>query len=223
MKDERFEFLTGRLLDGELSDDEGEELATAMRADPNRRGELRQHLVLWELWAQQHAPERSEGAFLAAWRTRLRAERQGDEFVSQVCERLSHRARVASLLSRVMGWWRGAGGPIQIVCATAAAAVVVMACFWLAVPSNVRATTTLKGEVICTACMLHETHEHLPAIRVQADGAAQVYYVTSDPQAILRPGHYCAAPVPLTVTGRSGIKNGRRVLDVESAEAPGER
>jgi C4-dicarboxylate-specific signal transduction histidine kinase len=219
MTEERFEFLAGRLLDGELTDDEVEELTAAVRADPSRRRELRQHLVLWELWAQQQAPERSADAFLAAWHTRLRAERQGDEFVVQVRERLSHRARAASLLLRALEWWRRAAGPIRIACAAGAAAVVLVACLWLVIPQHARATTTLKGEAVCTACMLHETHEHLPAIRVQADGAPRIYYIQSDPHALLRPGHYCAAPVPLTVTGRSEIKNGRLMLDVESAEA----
>lgn len=216
MTGERFEFLAGRLLDGELTDDEAEELTAAVRADPSRRRELRQHLVLWELWAQQHAPERSADAFLAAWHTRLRAERQGDEFVVQVRERLSHRARAASLLSRALEWWRRAAGPIRIACVAGAA--VVVACFWLVIPQHARATTTLKGEAVCTACMLHETHEHLPAIRVQTGSAPRIYYVRSDPYALLRPGDYCAAPVPLTVTGRSESKNGRLVFDVESAE-----
>lgn len=219
MTDERFESLTGRMLDGELPAAEREELVAAVRADPNRRRELRQHLILWELWAQQQAPERSEEAFLAAWHTRLRAERRGDEFVSEVRERLSHRARAASVFSRARGWWSAFGGPIQIGCA-AAAVVVLVACFWLVLPSNARATTTLKGEVICTACMLHETHEHLPAIRVQGEGAPRIYYVDSDPHRVAMPEHFCQAPVPLTVTGRSKMRNGRLMFDVESAEAP---
>jgi hypothetical protein len=217
MNDERFEFLTGRLLDGELSAAEGEELAAAMRAGPDRRRELRQHLVLWELWTQQQASERSEDAFLAAWHTRLRAERQGDEFVVSVRERLSHRLRGDSWRSRALSWWRGAGRPIQVVLTATAAAVVLSASFWLAVPQDARATTTLKGEVICTACMLHETHEHLPAIRVQTDGTEQIYYVTSDRRALVRLGNYCVAPVPLIATGRANVNDGRREISVQTA------
>lgn len=219
MNDERFDVLTDALLDGELSAGEEAELVAALRAEPGRRRELRQHLMLWELWAQQRAPERSADAFLAAWHTRLRAERQSDDFVARLRERISGGTAATSLLTSVGAWWRAAGRSIQVACAASAAAVALIACLWLTIPQHARATTTIHGEAVCTACTLHETHEHLPAIRVRTNGEQRIYYVSSDPAAIQRLGNYCAAPVPLIATGRSNTRRGRLELNVEAAEA----
>src|SRR5688572_31527643 len=72
----RYQELLERLLEGELSGAEAEELADGLREWPELRRDLRSHLVLWELWSQQHTPERSSDAFLNAWKTRLRVERE---------------------------------------------------------------------------------------------------------------------------------------------------
>ena len=74
MNSQRYQELLGRLLEGELSDAEAGELAAGLKEQPELQRELRSHLVLWELWSQQHTPERSADAFLNAWKTRLRVE-----------------------------------------------------------------------------------------------------------------------------------------------------
>lgn len=55
-----------------------------MRQSPARARDLRQHLALWELYAQRVAAERNADVFVAAWETRLRAEADSDAFVERV-------------------------------------------------------------------------------------------------------------------------------------------
>jgi hypothetical protein len=52
----RYQELLGCLLEGELSGAEAEELAGGLSASPALRQDLRQHLVLWEVWSQHQAP-----------------------------------------------------------------------------------------------------------------------------------------------------------------------
>jgi hypothetical protein len=89
MNSQRYQELLGRLLEGELSDAESEELAAGLKERPEMRRDLRSHLVLWELWSQQHTPERSSEAFLNAWKTRLRVEREdADAFAEAIRTRI---------------------------------------------------------------------------------------------------------------------------------------
>lgn len=225
MNAERFEGLLQQLLDGELAPAEGEELATELRSSPARRRELRQHLVLWELWAQQQAPERSAEAFLAACGTRLRAERQEDRFVAEVEQRIradrvqasagAEDTQAAAARGGLFHWWRALQQPSGALW-TAVSAIAIVAVVWLALPGRATATVTLRGEAVCTACTLHETHEHLPAVRVHHGGRTEIYYVQSDPMDILRIGDYCVAPVPLVATGRMHTENGRRLFEAQS-------
>src|SRR5262245_64312450 len=79
MNSPRYQELLGRLLEGELSVAEAEELAAELRERSELQRDLRSHLVLWELWSQQHTPERSSDAFLNGWKTRLRVEGEDAE------------------------------------------------------------------------------------------------------------------------------------------------
>lgn len=90
---------------------------------------------------------------------------------------------------------------------------------WLLTPHSARATTTLHGEAVCTACILHLTHEHLPAIRVHDGSTTRIYFVQSDPRAILQLGDFCAAPIPLVATGKTGTKDGRLLFDAQTVKA----
>jgi hypothetical protein len=215
----RFEELLGQLFDGDLSAAEGDELAAMLRADPSRRRELRQHLVLWELWAQQQTPERSASSFLAACRTRLRAERQGESFLEELKTRIPRGADGPVMPALLGGWWTALRRPARLAWA---ASVMLAACavfLWLLTPHSARATTTLHGEAVCTACILHLTHEHLPAIRVHDGSTTRIYYVESDPRAILELGDFCAAPIPLVATGKTGTKDGRLLFDAQTVKA----
>ena len=98
MNQARYKELLGRLLDDQLSATEANELAVGLEADDRLREDLRHHLVLWELWSQQQAPERSSTAFIAAWQTRLRAEAEGaDVFAGAVRARLAPRGKTGQI------------------------------------------------------------------------------------------------------------------------------
>lgn len=213
---DRFEELLSRLFDGELTDTEAGALTALLRDHPPLRSELRQHLVIWELWSQQKAPERSADAFVAACHTRLRAERQGDSFLASLRERLPNKEHEEQRGASLWWWLRrpaSLAGAISFL--TAAAAIL----FWFVVlPHRAVATVTLHGEAVCTACILHETHEHRPAIRVTEGGRTRIYYVKSDRHPFERAGDFCSAPVPLVVTGRAESKDGRLEMEASSVQ-----
>lgn len=226
MTTDRYESLLAELFDGELTPAESDDLAAALRANEAYRRELRQHLVIWELWSQQHTAERSAEAFLAACRTRLTAERNSDRFVAELGQRLQTQGSLSKALTRGFGvaWYtgralaRGWSEHAWVSLASSAAAVAaVTVLLWAMLPRAAQATTTLHGEAICTSCMLHETHEHLPAIRVREEGVVHIYYVQPDPRPVQRLGGYCMAPMPIVVTGQASLRGGRRVIDVRAA------
>ena len=104
-----------------LAGPEADELARALNESLSLRRDLRQHLVLWEMWSQDQAPERSAAAFIRAWKTRLRAESEGaDTFAAAVRAELETRQssgyvperrepmvrRSSAVRSWLSGWWR---------------------------------------------------------------------------------------------------------------------
>jgi hypothetical protein len=214
----RFEELLGQLFDGDLSAAEGDELAAMLRADPSRRRELRQHLVLWELWAQQQTPERSADSFLAACRTRLRAERQGESFLADLKKRIPRDSDAPEATTLLGGWWNVLRRPARFAWAASVMLAAFAVFLWLLTPHDARATTTLHGELVCTACILHQTHEHLPAIRVHEGATTRIYYLQPIHRPIQPPGDFCAAPIPMVATGKVGTKNGRLLFDVQAVE-----
>ena len=219
MTSDDFDGLLTALLDGELSAADGDELAALLRADPSRRRELRQHLVLWELWSQRQAPERSADSFLEGWRTRLRAEPHGEEFLAELKERISRQDAGPTTSTQPRAWWPAWRRSAGLAWAASAALAAVAAFLWLLAPHDARATTTLHGEVVCTACILHQTHEHLPAILVRDGTTTRVYYVESGQQAFRGLGDFCAAPIPTVTTGKAEMKDGRMLFDAETVEA----
>lgn len=216
----RFEKLLGHLLDGNLTPDESHELAAALRTDHAQRRELRAHLFLWELWSQHQAPERSAEAFVAACQTRLRAERQAESFVSEMTRRIAPLAARPDAKSDnpLVQFWRALQRPAGLAW-TAVSASLMVALLYFAPARNAHATsTTLRGEAICTTCMLHETHDHQPAIRVHTGDTATTYYVRSNPGAVQRLGDYCSAPLPIVATGTTEIHDGRHLISIQLAE-----
>lgn len=224
MTDARFDELLQQLLDRELATSAAAEFAAELHAHPARTREVRRHLVLWELWAQLQAAERNADAFTAACRTRLLATRDGDEFLHDLTERLEAAPRLESIARRLaaaaaslLRASRPRGRPFAILGTAAAAAMIVLA-LWFGSAQPARATAVITGEAVCTACFLHETHEHLPAIRVPGPAGRNVYYVQSDPRAVRRLGDYCLAPVPLVATGETSIRDGRHTINIRHLE-----
>lgn len=222
----RFEELLGILLDGEPTAAEDDELADLVRADPARRRELRQQLALWDLWSQQCVPERAAEAFVAACRTRRRAEHEDGQFVAKLNARIRRREGDcetpwrASWRALAPTWARFASAlqpPGRWISATAAAVGLIVVFWWLALPHPTQAMpVTLHGEVVCTACMLHETPDHAPALVVHDGNRTLIYYVQSDRRPIFRLGDYCSAPLPLVATGRVETSHGRLEFNADT-------
>jgi len=205
----RYDALVGALHEGSLTAAEADELAALARAQPELRRDLRRQLVLWELWAQQQAPERSAGSFLAACRTRLRAEAEGEgeTFLAALHERQAHPA-----LTPRRRWWTG---PRALAWAAPLLAAAVVIAFWIAAPGPAQATT-LTGEAICTVCMLQEGHEHHPVLRIQEGGTTRLCYLESDHPLHLEIGNYCTGPIQVDATGGLRSEHGRLILAVKA-------
>jgi hypothetical protein len=219
MNAERYEELLGRLLEGELPEPEAVELAQELSANPGLQLDLQRHLVLWEVWSQYQTPERSAEAFVAAWKTRLRAENEGaDKFYQTVLDHLGNRGR--RLSTWVSALWAALRRPKGIAWAASAAVAGLAVVFWLAVPRSAQAMIAIEGEAVCPACVLHEGHQHTPAIRVHTGGKTLIYYLDRTPP--LTPGqeYFCTGPHPITVEGKPRTEHGRLLLDVSRTVLP---
>lgn len=228
MSDARYHHLLGRLLDGELPPPEMEELARLVEARPDLRKDLRQHLELWEYCAQKYAPERSPEAFCAAWNTRLRAESPDDHFSESMGQRLAADQAKPVSDSRVpfrRPWWRrvplawAAGVAMVSLAAILAAAIAG----WRHRPSTkpvatiaTNAVVALAGESVCSSCVLHEDHQHAPAIRLTQDGVTRVVYVELCPLAKKFQSRFCGGPKPIWATGVLRTNANRVVLAVRT-------
>ena len=153
MNSQRYQELLGRLLEGELSDAEAEELAAGLKERPEMRRDLRSHLVLWELWSQQHTPERSSEAFLNAWKTRLRVEREdADAFAEAIRTRIGAPHPRTGAIEFFVRFFAGAiRRPKGMAWAASLLIAISAALLWFAGARSAQAVTVLKGEAVCTA------------------------------------------------------------------------
>ena len=221
MNSTRYQDLLGRLFEGDLAAEEADELARALNENPSRRQDLRQHLVLWEMWSQDQSPERSAEAFLRAWKTRLRAEDEGAEaFAAAVraeheiryahCpaeDRLESRARTFGARPAGMSALRNCRRavrdaiqrPVGIAWAVSLALVGLLVFLWLAVHPSAQAAITIQGDAMCIACAFHEGREHWPALRFASGHVTRFYYLDHNQ---LAAGLFCCdGPVPVVVQG----------------------
>jgi hypothetical protein len=237
----RYEELLGGLLDGELSAEETGELAVALNASPELQRDLTQHLVLWELWSQHVAPERSAEAFVAAWKTRLRAENEGaDAFPQGVLAQVeAHGWRTRPRLAGppIRSWrrflptprpiraWAATLGaalrrPVGAACAAALVGAGILGLFWLVSPRPARAMVTIHGEAVCTACVLHESHIHAPALRVTAGGITRIYYLDRTQAMADLQNRFCSGPTPAVAEGTPRTEAGRQLFAARAVTFP---
>lgn len=221
MSDARYELALSQLLDGEMSAPEAEAFAAYLRERPELVRDLRQHLGLWELWSQQQAPERSAQAFGDSWDTRLAAEGNAEAFCRAVEARVAApgRAKRSSWAGeRLQDLWRLLWLPRHrwtALVSAAATAVLVVGFFWIGAASTAaRPVVTIEGEAICTRCILHETHDCRPAVRVVADGTAQVYYLSENPAVKQCHAPFCSKDsVRVRATGTTSVDHGHLRLE----------
>jgi hypothetical protein len=212
----------GRLLEGELAGVEADEFSAGLSADPALRRDLRWHLVLWELWSQNQTPERSTEAFINAWKTRLRAENEDpDAFPHAVRTRFDARQPRQARLERVVHIiWAGVRRPAGLAWAASALILALAAAFWFASPWSAHAVITLKGEAVCTACVLHESNEHAPAIRVMTGTATNIYYLYRSAELTALQDYFCSGPNAATAEGMKKPVKGRLLFQATTVTIP---
>ena len=218
MNPARYVELLDGLLEGELSDPEAEELAGVLRASPDLQRDLRQHLVLWEVWSQHAAPERSAESFMNAWKTRFRAESESaDAFPAALRSRLQPPGKIQAWVRAFQTMVRH---PFGIARAVSLLVIGLVALLWFASQRSAQAVNTIKGEAVCTACVLHESHEHRPAIRVVDGDTPRVYYLDHNSAAKDLQGYFCSGPKPVVARGKAKTVKGRLLFNAATVIIP---
>jgi len=224
VNDGLYEHGLSRLLDGEMTATEAEDFAAHLRARPELLRDLQKHLVLWEAWSQLQSPERSVEAFANSWETRLAAEQTADDFCRAVQARVAAPGAKPSLWTR--GWdavraFRVADHRWAALASAAAVLAVFVAVFWIGVaPTSARSVVTIEGATVCTRCVLHQTHNCTPAVRVVSGGTTQIYYL--DPkETVVANCHlnFCAVhPDRVRATGTASVDHDHLRLDAIAVE-----
>jgi hypothetical protein len=222
MNSPRYQQLLERLLESQLSTAETEELAAGLRERPELRRDLRSHLLLWDLWSQQHTPERSSDAFLNAWKTRLRVEREdADAFAEAMGTRISApHLRTGAIEFFVRSFLGAIRRPKGMALAASVLIAISAAVLWFAGARSAQAITVLKGEAVCTACVLHEIEDHAPAFRVVVGPSTNIYYLDRSPAVATLQGYFCSGPTAATVEGKARTKEGRRMFHATTITIP---
>jgi hypothetical protein len=232
MNRERYQQLLDSLLDGELSPAEADELPAGLRENPELQRDLRRQLILWDVWSQHAAAERSGESFIEAWKTRVHAEAGSEQFSQSVLDRIS--APMAVFKYRVPFWkrWR----PVQIAFAVFALTFLAAAGWWAqqqisktrTVQENTaflaqlgtNQTVTISGEGVCVWCVLHEGPPQRPALRVKQGNVTRVVYLEfKGYSSKLHP--YFIGGTTVTATGILKDDHNRLVLQTQSIEANG--
>ena len=233
MNRERHQQLLEYLLDEELSPADADELLEGLRERPELQRDLRQHLILWDVWSQHAAAERSADAFVEAWKTRLRAEEGSEQFTQSLLERIG--APIAAFKYRVPFWkrWR----PVQIAFAFFALTFLAVAGWW--VPQQIsKARTarenadflaqfgtnqivTISGEGVCAWCVLNEGPPPRPAIRVKQGGVTRIVYLKFAGFSFARHHRYFTGGTTVTVKGVLKEEKGRLIFTTRSVEVTG--
>jgi len=236
MTEARYHELLGQMLDSGLTDADAEELRRGLEAEPGRIRDLREHLILWDLCAQEPESPRGSDAFCRGFLDRLRTECEpphttrvpavrDHEFVSGDRKRWRRWAiltcaagvllalTVGVLLNRppqghAMVNHDPAGTPVERpnVLAPAPGSAV-------ASQTSAIRPVSLRGDAICTRCILHQTERCQMAIRVQESGKPAVLLVNSDGATVGDLGHaYCLRPVPVLAEGSVRLEKGLQYL-----------
>lgn len=217
----RYRELVGHLLEGELSDAATRELAAGLTEHPELRRDMRSHLVLWELWSQEHSPERSADAFLNALKTRIRVENEGaDAFADSSRNRIGAPRPRTGILEFLTRFFAGPNRPKGIACAGLLVIGISVALWWFGGARSAQGITALAGEAVCTACVLNETQDHAPALRVLIGSATNIYYLDRTPAVATLQGYFCSGPTPATVEGHARTEAGKRFIQVERIAIP---
>ncbi len=224
MTEARYHELLGQLLDGVLSEAEAEEMRQELERDPSRLHEVREHLMFSDLLAQEHSPHRTAESF---WRTlQTRLDTDANAPVHEAAQRSPSPIKPPGRLKR---------GYMIVGIAAALLISITVASQWPrrnlgqgntpqpapgtpGLNSGKATLVSLHGEVVCAHCILHQTEECQPAVRVREQGHEQTFFLSDN--AISRDFNRkqgCGrtpAPAPLRVLAEGLVhtENGRSLL-----------
>jgi hypothetical protein len=206
MTEARYHELLGRMLDGRISEAGAEELRRGLETDQARLRDLREHLTLWELCAQEQSPDRGADVFRQRFDARLMAEI--DRSDGGGADPLPWAAPVSRLSSR----------RVYLACAAGVILALTAGLLWVRPPTGTKAAdrrqaplrlVSLKGEAVCTRCILHQSEACQLAIRVHQSGREELW-VVDDQGAESNVGRaYCRGPTPVLAQGSLRSEHGR--------------
>ncbi len=179
MTEERYQELLEKFLEGTMAPAEAEELQKELAASPDRARDAREQLAFGDLLSQELSPGRDIATFWG--RVQQTIAQEGSEVVH--ASALSQPAKASSVGLRLRYAFYGA---------TAAAALLLFFFFALmrgprndpggpgAQPAAIvqGEEISLKGEVVCTHCILNQTKDCGLAVRV--NDTMQVYYLENN-------------------------------------------
>jgi hypothetical protein len=206
MTEARYHELLGRMLDSRISEADAEELRRGLETDQARVRDLREHLMLWELCAQEHSPDRGADAFRKRFEARLMAEiDRADDIVA---DPLPWAASGSWLFRR----------RVYLACAAGVILALTAGLLWVRAPAGPEATdrrqppvrlVSLKGEAVCTHCILHQTEACQLALRVHQSGREELWDVNDEGAESNLGRAYCHGATPVLAQGSLRSEHGR--------------
>jgi hypothetical protein len=209
MTEARYHELLGRMLDSRLSEADADELRRGLETEPARLRDLREHLTLWELLAQEHSPDRGADAFRRQFEARLMTEFNRPDGV--VADSLPPKAPGRRQFSR----W------VTLACAAAVMLGVTVGLLRIRTPPVSDAVdilpaagrlVSLRGEAVCTHCILHETKACQLALRVSQSGRDELWAVNDQGAESNLGRAYCHSATPVLAQGTLRSEHGRQLL-----------
>jgi hypothetical protein len=206
MTEARYHELLGRMLDSRISEADAEELRRGLETDQARLRDLREHLTLWELCAQEHLPDRGADAFRKRFEARLMAEiDRADDIVA---DPLPWAASGSWLFRR----------RVYLACAAGVILALTSGLLWVRAPAGPEAAdrrqppvrlVSLKGEAVCTHCILHQTEACQLALRVHQSGREELWDVNDEGAESNLGRAYCHGATPVLAQGSLRSEHGR--------------
>jgi hypothetical protein len=203
MTEARYHELLGRLLDGDPSEAEVEELRRELERDPARLRDLGDHLAFSEILAHELDPGRTPDAFWEGVRSQLNAGPPAGTASRRV------RLRLAAGMA---------------ACILAAVGIAAFRSRQDAGTVSVRAAgmerVSLRGEIVCAHCILHQTGDCRPVVRVHEADRDETIALSDN--AVYRDFYRkqgCGRkPVPVIAEGVMRAEDGHPLLAVTRLE-----
>jgi hypothetical protein len=212
MTETRYHELLGRLLDDSLSEPDAAALRDELERNPERLRDVREHLMLSEFLSQERAPHRSAEAFWDGVRARLGA---GSPLTETAARSPNHRKLAlraaliaAGLLAAIALGSQWSGEPLHRRIARATGRVI------LGSGAGELKRVSLHAEVVCEHCVLHESDECRPAVRVHEAGLDGTMHLSDNAvrREFLRREGCGRTPLPVLAEGTVRTENGRPLL-----------